>query len=123
MEREIKHFVEEFWIEKNIEGYVSEINSRSDYISNLKSDPFLFLVRFFDREVITIDKKKYIGEAFNYSDFIKVNNLIEFCGFSFQELLNTNVSVSDTKKSQEIINNIIMLDDFKDELLSENLKK
>ena len=99
MNIEIKKYVEEYYIDNYLTGYVKGIRSREEYINSLNEDNNdCVLIRFFDREVLTLDNKRYYSKPINFSSFIKLENNENY---STDNLLNSRTSVYDEKENEK----------------------
>ena len=113
MEMGIKHFVEEYWIDYYYEGYISEIESREEYLNDILKDNCFIGFRFYDREVIKINGKEYVGEPINYSSFIKVLDSLDD-----NELLGHTMDIKPEDKAKVLtVDTIVHLDDYIKEVL------
>ena len=118
MNIEIEKYVEEYWFTNYLDGYVKKIDSREEYINQIGGKQSLILIRFFDRQVISINNDKYYSKPINYSSFIAVNDLTNVLGYSKQELKNSVTDVYDTQYRKEVtIDKILTLSDYKTVLL------
>ena len=116
MNIEIKKYVEEYYIDNYLTGYVKGIRSREEYINSLNEDNNdCVLIRFFDREVLTLDNKRYYSKPINFSSFIKLENNENY---STDNLLNSRTSVYDEKENEKpvIIKEIDSLSNYKEVL-------
>ena len=118
MEKEIKHFVEEYVIDHFFEGFVKEIDSRENYINNFNDGECTVLFRFFDREIIKYNGIKYISEPINYTIFIKNPASDRLVKYIIPYLLNEHIFLKDSNFNKTVlIDDIIMLDDYKKKVL------
>ena len=70
MYKQMKFYVEEIWVEHFVDSYIREIKSIEDYLENTEFDSTLIGFRFFQRELIVLNEKKYISEPENYTEWI-----------------------------------------------------
>ncbi len=114
MDFEVKHYVEEYWIEEHLEGSIYEIKSREDYVKSFIPDKWFLAFRFYDREVINYDNKKYVGEPINYTDFISANDE------KYDEIIESHAFLRPEEKFKSVnISPLVKFDDYKKELIGE----
>ena len=107
MEKEVRHYVEQYFYFGYLDKGDLEIDSREEYLKSFGFDTVDTFVglRFYDREVIRSKGYIILGDPFNYSPFIKYMKSIDDAGF--------------LAKHKEF-GSIVSFDDYKREVLGES---
>lgn len=105
MEKQIKYYVEEIWIDHFVDSFSHEIKSVEDYLINTEFDPTLIGFRFFQRELRIIDGKFFSSEPENHTEWISNNyndNVI---------INNEKIKLGDCISLQDFVSRINTTDD------------
>lgn len=73
MDKKIRYFVEEIWLDHFVDSYEKEIESIDSYLKQNPFDSSLLGFRFFQVEQIMLNGKIYTGPKENYSKWIRNN--------------------------------------------------
>lgn len=89
MKRFVKHYVEERVMDKFDISIEKEIDDRIIYIKdkyiNQDQQSLIFGCRFFDKEVIAIDDKEYVGPKNNYTNWITLPVHFDVSNYRFPD--------------------------------------
>ena len=107
MEKEIRHYVEHYWLADVLKKDTFYIDSREGYLIDFfyEGVPRFVGIRFYDIEVTSDKDKVSYSAPFNYSPFIKVAK---------------EINESDSIILDKAFDSIVPFDDYKSEVLGES---
>ena len=113
MEKQTRHYVEEYGVDHYVTGETKEIVSREEYLSSFDNDEYVLLLRFFDRDVVVIDNKEFLSEKYNFTPFLRTNGSRKDLANGTSDLSNFNTVVYNSEYCEHIVfDNIEPLGEF-----------